>query len=100
MLFELLEFDPKSRLWIELYRLMTVVASCLIILFGFIAGIGDATCEFLDLDLGGDGILDFFVWFFASCIISFVQLIANMLLIQLLNNVQLIREKLEAKSDN
>ena len=64
--------------------------------FRIVAGIGDATNSFLDLDLGGCTIVfDFLVWTIAGIIVSFIQLTFNMLVIQLLNNVQIIREKAE-----
>ena len=66
------------------------------IIFGIVAGIGDASCEYLDIGIGGDdGFLDFIVWVIASGFIGFIQLTANMLVLQLLNNIQIIRERLE-----
>ncbi len=88
-------FNEKNCIWIKIYKIITISTFFAIITFGVIAGIGDATCEFLDLDLGGDTILDFVVWVLASGVVGIIQLVSNMLLIQLLNNVQIIREKAE-----
>ena len=60
------------------------------------AGIGDSADSFLDLDLGGCTIVfDFLVWAILGITVGFIQLIFNMLVIQLLNNIQIIREKVE-----
>lgn len=90
-------FDEKSGKWIRIYKGITVAAFWIYIIFGLVAGIGDSSASFLDIGLGGDddGFLDFVVWVLAGGIIGYVQLVVNMLVIQLLNNVQIIREKLE-----
>lgn len=88
-------FDEKSCKWIHFYKVITIVTFFAFIVFGIIAGIGDASCEFLDKDLGGDTFFDFVIWVLAGGAVGFIQLAFNMLVIQLLNNVQIIREKLE-----
>ena len=89
-------FDEKSCKWIEIYKCLTVIAFFVFIVFGIVAGIGDAADSFLDLDLGGCTIVfDFLVWAIAGIIVGFIQLVTNMLVIQLLNNVQIIRQKVE-----
>lgn len=89
-------FDEKSCKWIKVYKCLTVIAFFVFIVFGIVAGIGDAMNSFLDLDLGGCTIVfDFLVWAIAGIIVGFIQLTFNMLVIQLLNNVQIIREKAE-----
>ena len=92
-------FNEKSGKWIRIYKGITVAAFWIFIAFGVIAGFGDSTAEFLDIGIGGDddGLLDFIVWVLACGVVGFVQLVANMLVIQLLNNVQIIREKVESK---
>ena len=89
-------FDEKSRKWIEVYKCLTVITFFVFIALGIVAGIGDAADSFLDLDLGGCTIVfDFLVWAIIGIIVGFIQLTFNMLVIQLLNNVQVIREKVE-----
>ena len=97
-------FDEKSCKWIQIYKVLTVIIFLVIIAFGIIAGFGDGTTLFLDEDPwpGNDGILDdyfelgdFIIWILASGIVGFIQLVSNMLVIQFLNNVQIIREKVE-----
>lgn len=90
-------FDEKSSKWIRIYKGITIALFFVFVLFGLIAGIGDASGEILDFGIGGDddGFLDFIIWLIVGAGVGFIQLVANMLLIQLLNNVQTIREKLE-----
>ena len=90
-------FDEKSSRWIRIYRGVTIAIFFVFAAFGLIAGIGDASAEFMDIGIGGDddGFLDFIVWLIIGGGIGFIQLVVNMLVIQLLNNVQIIRENLE-----
>ena len=88
-------FDEKNFIWISIYKVVTIITFFAFILFGMVAGIGDLSSEFLDLDLGGDTFFDFVIWFLAGGFVGFIQLVLNMLVIQFLNNVQIIREKLE-----
>ena len=90
-------FNEKNKIWIQIYKIVAVALFFVFVLFGLIAGIGDFTSEFLDLDLGGDTIFDILVWLIVSSIFGFIQLVCNMLIIQLLNNVQLIREAIDKK---
>ena len=90
-------FDEKSTKWIKIYKGIVVAIFWIFVVGGVIGGIGDCSSEFLDLGLGGDddGILDLLVWVVGLGGIGFIQLVTNMLVIQLLNNVQIIREKIE-----
>ena len=67
------------------------------ILFAFIAAIGDATAEYLDIGMGGDddGILDFLVWNIAGVTWAAIQLAVSMLLLQAIDNLRIIRENTE-----
>lgn len=89
-------FDEKDGKWIGFYRGITVLFFWILLIFGFIAGIGDASGGFLDL-MWDDNFAEFLAWFVGCGVIAFAQLVTNMLVIQLLNNVQIIREKLEEK---
>lgn len=89
-------FNEKSGKWIKIYKGITVALFFVFIVFGMVAGIGDASCSFFDIDLGGDiGLFDFLIWVVLGSFVGYVQLVFNMLIIQLLNNVQIIREKNE-----
>ena len=89
-------FDEKNCKWIKIYKMLTIATFFAFIIFGIVAGIGDASCEFLDIDIGGDIIFfDLILWVLAGGVVGFIQLVFNMLVIQLLNNVQIIREKAE-----
>ena len=88
-------FNEKDPAWIQLYKIFTIVGFFAIAIFGIIAGIGDYTSDFLDLDLGGDTFFDIVVWFVGSVAIGYILLIFNMLTIQLVANIQTIREKIE-----
>lgn len=90
-------FDERSEKWIRIYRGITIVIFWICVVGGVLGGIGDATSGFLDFGLGGDddGILDLMVWVLGIGGYGCVQLVVNMLIIQLLNNVQIIREKVE-----
>ena len=90
-------FDEKKCCWIKIYKAIIITLFFCAIIFGIVAGIGDASSKYLDIGIGGDddGFLDFIVWVIASGFIGFIQLTANMLVLQLLNNIQIIRERLE-----
>ena len=90
-------FNEKSTQWIGIYKVLTVLAFWFFIVLGLVAGIGDYSCAFLDIDIGGDTFFDVILWVIIGAIVAFAQLVANMLIIQLLNNVQIIREKIENK---
>lgn len=90
-------FNEKSSAWIQIYKVIAIILFFGLVALGVIGGMGDATTEFLDLGLGGDddGGMDFLAWVLICGGSGFILLTANMLVIQLLNNVQLIREHLE-----
>ena len=90
-------FDERSEKWIRIYKGITVAFFWICVVGGVLGGIGDATASFLDFGLGGDddGFLDLIVWVLGIGGFGCIQLVANMLIIQLLNNVQIIREKIE-----
>ncbi len=87
-------FNEKSHAWIKIYKIITIVLCFTFATLGFIFGIGDASAEYMDIGIGGDddGFLDFMLWQIVGVAVGFIHLVSNMLVIQLLNNVQLIRE--------
>jgi hypothetical protein len=92
-------FDEKSGTWIKIYKVLAILMFFGFIALGIWAGIGDSSSSFLDIGLGGDddGFRDFIMWVLVGGIVGFCQLVTNMLIIQFLNNVQIIREKMESK---
>lgn len=74
-------FDEKDSVWIKVYKFL-VIASAFIILIGGL----------------------YWAWFIAEgflavvfIVLAFFELVSGMLVINFLNNVQIIREKLEEK---
>ena len=86
-------FDETNDKWIKIYKAITIILFFGILLFSLVAGIGDATDNFLDI-LDIDGVFfDFIVWILVGAVVGTIHLVVNMLLIQLFNNIQIIREK-------
>ena len=87
-------FDEKSPKWIKIYTGFTKVMFWLYIVAGafmcFAGWVGE-------LDLIDEGFIDGLVAMICFGLVAFVHLTVNMLIIQFLNNVQLIREKLEVR---
>lgn len=78
-------FDETSGTWIKIYKVVTIIVFWLSIVSGvftFVWGLS----EFNELCLYGIGI----------ALGGFIYLATNMLIIQFLNNVQIIRETLES----
>lgn len=92
-------FDEKNEKWIIIYRILTICLFLFYIVFGFIAGYGDSSKDFLDVDLGGgdDGFLDFIVWVLLCGFIGSIRLTTNMIFIQFFNNINIIKEKVGSK---
>ena len=85
-------FDEKSSKWIQWYKNITIVLFWIYMLAAFITGCA-AWAD--NLWITDDPFLDGLICLAGGCVVAFVQLVVNMLIIQLLNNVQSIREKLE-----
>ena len=91
-------FNEKSKIWIKCYKIITIVFFFIFVSIGLIGGICDCfALNILDVGLGGDddGLLDLLVWLVSGCALGFIELVSNMLIILLLNNIQIIRKKLE-----
>lgn len=93
-------FNEKDSKWIKIYKNITIIIFVIFIIIGTTIGYGDYSGEFFDVDLGGDTLLDYIFWILIFSTIGFMQLTFNMLIIQLLNNVQIIREKMESITEN
>lgn len=82
-------FNEKSGKWIKVFKLYTQI-----MFFLFLAA-GVALSIVVWVNWGS--FLEGIACWAGGAFLAFTQLIANMLIIQLLNNVQTIREKLEEK---
>ncbi len=96
-------FNEKSNVWIQIYKGITIAQFIVSVLSGMIIGALEASrLWYMNTSLlfflrERGGIINFFVWIILGFVIGFVPLVVNMLIIQFLNNVQLIREKVEKK---
>ena len=87
-------FDERSEKWIKIYKNITVIMFWLYVAAGvamFFMGL-DGWFGWLD-----DGFLDGLIGLAAGVGVGYITLVVNMLVIQFLNNVQIIREKIENK---
>ena len=85
-------FDERSEKWIRIYKNITVIMFWLYVAAGvimFFLGLSG------DIDLLDGGFFDGLMGLAAGVICGYIHLVVNMLVIQFLNNVQVIREKLE-----
>ena len=92
-------FDEKKDIWITIYKYLVIAIFCACIIFGIIAGVSDSNAGRYDVGIGGDddGFCDFIVWVLIGGVVGFAHLFVNMVVIQFLNNVQIIRKKIEAE---
>ena len=92
-------FDLSSTTYIKWYKNVTIIVFVICMILGVFGAISDARGHYgmLDIGLGGDddGFLDFISWVIIFIGGGFMYLVTNMLIIQLLNNIQTIREKVE-----
>lgn len=84
-------FDEKSSKWIRSLKAYVICLFFICIIYGLVFGIVDACTEVVI----ESPVLALLVWPFAGCILAFTILIPGMLLINALNNLQVIREKVE-----
>ncbi len=90
-------FNEKSAVWIARYKKWVVVNFWVLLIGGIILGIGDLT-TYIDI-LWGDSILDLLLWPIVFAILAYFELLFGMLVLNLLNNIQTIREKIEQPMD-
>ena len=86
--------DERSQKGIKIYKNITVIMFWLYIAAGvamFFMGL-DGFFWWID-----GGFLDGIICLAAGVIVGYINLVVNMLVIQFLNNVQIIREKIENK---
>ena len=82
-------FNEKSPKWLGKFKNWTIFLFFVLMLSGFVAGIVIAYNE--------EKIIPLLAYTAGGIVCANFQLVVNMLIIQLLNNVQIIREKLEEK---
>ena len=85
-------FDEKSTKWIKLYKMFIIVSFWVLLLGGVLLGILDCACV---IDVIYEDGIDVVVWSLAGATIAFWELLCGMLILSFLNNVQIIREKIE-----
>lgn len=86
-------FDETSGKWIKIFKGYAVAKFWLYVIAGAIMCFVGWSGELRWID---DGFLDGIIWLAGGFLLAYVQLVVNMLIIQLLNNIQIIREKVEA----
>ena len=85
-------FDERSEKWIKIYKNITVLMFWLYVAAGVILFFMGLSGE---IDLLDGGFIDGLLGLAAGVGVGYITLVVNMLVIQLLNNVQIIREKIE-----
>lgn len=80
-------FSEKSGHWIRIYKLITLIVAALCVIAGVALGVRDFFSKAI---IGDFGLL---LWTLAGIVSGFIILVPNMLIIQLLNNIQTMREK-------
>ena len=83
-------FDENSEAWIRIYKSITVVLFWIFNISGLVAGIV----------VGGSNFIVCIMLLLAGVFLACIQLVVNMLVIQFLNNVQIIRKKIEQNNNN
>ena len=86
-------FDEKSSIWIARYKKFVIFSFWALLIGGILLGIFDITAT-IDI-LFDDTLLDLLLWSVIGAILAYAQLLSGMLLLNFLNNVQTIREKIE-----
>ena len=85
-------FNEKSAKWIKIYKIFVIVSFFVLLLGGVLLGILDVTCV---VDIMYDDGIDLVIWTLSGVITAFLELVCGMLILNFLNNVQIIREKIE-----
>lgn len=87
-------FNEKSDIWIRKLKHWTIIIFYLELIGFVVLGISDATNKFTVL--GSEfGYSAFAVWTFIGLLLAFLTKTINMLVLQFLNNINTIREKIE-----
>lgn len=78
-------FDEKNGIWIKIYKALTIILFIIIVIGSIVYAIEDSPGGFF----GG------LIVVVAGVAVGLVVMAGNMLIIQLLTNIQIIREKIE-----
>ena len=86
-------FDEKNTKWLRYYKRAIVISFWSLLVGGVLLGIFDFTAV-IDIFIE-DSIGELFLWSIGCGIAAFAQLTCGMLILQLLNNIQIIRQRIE-----
>lgn len=88
-------FNEKSSVWIRIYKILVIVSTVLMAIGGLVWSIGAAThygyYYGTYFEFG-----EFLIFVLIVAVLALFNLTGGMLIVNFLNNVQLIREKLES----
>lgn len=89
-------FDERSDKWIKIFKGYTVVMFWLYMIAGIVLGILCLSGELELIDRGSEGaeVVGFIICLVGGFFLAYAKLVVNMLIIQFLNNVQIIRKKM------
>lgn len=89
-------FNEKNPIWIKIYKIAIIVTFVACLVTAIVLPI----CSFNDAELlmcDDYAEIEALILFVAGVITAFATLASNMIILQFLNNVQVIREKLDNK---
>lgn len=88
-------FNEKSEKWIKIYKTITIVAFwCWVAVGAYAAYDNYFVGNIFDIYIG-NYFLSSVILVLCGLAVGYAQLVVSMLVIQFLNNVQIIREKIE-----
>ena len=90
-------FDERNPIWIKIYKTVVILSAIAILIAGFIWAKEEATWYSSWSGKANFEFGEFIVYFAISAAVAAIELAAGMLSVNFLNNVQIIREKLEEK---
>lgn len=91
-------FDEKSNIWIKIYKVYVCVMFCLLCLTTLILSFVGISGDFLLTD--ESPFLNFISILLSGALLTFLHLVTNMIILNFLNNIQIIRESVEKPIDN
>lgn len=89
--------DEKNPIWIKIFKILVIVTAAIILVGGIILSLVTTISKH-------DGVVSFnflifILCFVVSCIAAFAELISGMLIVNFLNNVQTICQKVSNLKD-
>lgn len=79
-------FDERSPVWIKIFKFFVILSAVMILAGGFFLAVEEAY-----------DMVEFVLYFGVAAVVAVVDMSGGMLVVNFLNNVQVIREKLEEK---